>query len=70
MLCGFRTVNLRTWFKETSVLKNVNIPRYLKVNISSDLHVFVDAAGGAYAALLGGAYAAGGACRAYAALLF
>ncbi|GFU70713.1 integrase_H2C2 domain-containing protein [Trichonephila clavipes] len=34
----------------TSVLKNVNIPRYLKVNISSDLHVFVDAAGGAYAA--------------------
>ncbi|GFT37372.1 uncharacterized protein TNCV_4285201 [Trichonephila clavipes] len=38
------------WFKDTSVLKNVNIPRHLKVNISSELHVFVDAAGGAYAA--------------------
>ncbi|GFY09490.1 integrase_H2C2 domain-containing protein [Trichonephila clavipes] len=33
------------WFKDTSVLKNVNIPRHLKVNISSELHVFVDAAG-------------------------
>ncbi|GFW59823.1 integrase_H2C2 domain-containing protein [Trichonephila clavipes] len=38
------------WFKDTSVLKNVNISRHLKVNISSELHVFVDAAGGAYAA--------------------
>ncbi|GFU80988.1 integrase_H2C2 domain-containing protein [Trichonephila clavipes] len=38
------------WFKDTSVLKNVNIPRHLKVNISSELHVFVDATGGAYAA--------------------
>ncbi|GFS70348.1 DUF1758 domain-containing protein [Trichonephila clavipes] len=38
------------WFKDTSVLKNVNIPRHLKVNISSELHVFVDAVGGAYAA--------------------
>ncbi|GFV68730.1 integrase catalytic domain-containing protein [Trichonephila clavipes] len=36
--------------KDTSVLKNVNIPRHLKVNISSELHVFVDAAVGAYAA--------------------
>ncbi|GFX86553.1 integrase catalytic domain-containing protein [Trichonephila clavipes] len=33
-----------TWFKDTTVLKNVNIPRHLKVNISSELHVFVDAA--------------------------
>ncbi|GFW12609.1 DUF5641 domain-containing protein [Trichonephila clavipes] len=38
------------WFKDISVLKNVNIPRHLKVNISSELHVFVLAAGGAYAA--------------------
>ncbi|GFS70225.1 DUF1758 domain-containing protein [Trichonephila clavipes] len=36
------------WFKHTSVLKNVNIPCHLKVNISSELHVFVDAAGGTY----------------------
>ncbi|GFU02162.1 integrase catalytic domain-containing protein [Trichonephila clavipes] len=38
------------WFKDTSVLKNVNIPRHLKVNISSELHVFVDVSWGAYAA--------------------
>ncbi|GFX69524.1 DUF1758 domain-containing protein [Trichonephila clavipes] len=38
------------WFKDTSVLKNVNIPRHLKVNISSELHVFVGVAGRAYAA--------------------
>ncbi|GFW85167.1 uncharacterized protein TNCV_3249071 [Trichonephila clavipes] len=40
------------WFKDTSGLKNVNIPRHLKVNISSELHVFVDAAGEAYAACI------------------
>ncbi|GFS55678.1 integrase catalytic domain-containing protein [Trichonephila clavipes] len=40
------------WFKDTSVLKNVNIPRHFKVNISSELHIFVDAAGGAYAACI------------------
>ncbi|GFY48721.1 DUF5641 domain-containing protein [Trichonephila inaurata madagascariensis] len=38
------------WFKDTSVLKNKNIPHHLKVNISYELHVFVDAAGEAYAA--------------------
>ncbi|GFX52787.1 integrase catalytic domain-containing protein [Trichonephila clavipes] len=38
------------WFKDTSVLKNTNIPRHLKVNISSELHVFVVAVRGAYAA--------------------
>ncbi|GFX11762.1 integrase_H2C2 domain-containing protein [Trichonephila clavipes] len=40
------------WFKDTSVLKNVYIPRHLKANISSELHDFVDAAGGAYAACI------------------
>ncbi|GFY19465.1 integrase catalytic domain-containing protein [Trichonephila clavipes] len=38
------------WLKDTSILKNVNIPRHLKVNISFELLFFVDAAGGAYAA--------------------
>ncbi|GFS51723.1 uncharacterized protein TNCV_613961 [Trichonephila clavipes] len=34
------------------LLKNVSLPRYVEINASSELHVFVDASKGAYAACI------------------
>ena len=38
------------WFYDVHLLKNVSISRHMIVNCSSELHVFVDACKGAYAA--------------------
>lgn len=38
------------WYREIFVLKNVTLSRYMFINSSSELHVFVDACKGAYAA--------------------
>ncbi|GFT72511.1 integrase catalytic domain-containing protein [Trichonephila clavipes] len=40
------------WESSMLLLKNVSLPRYVEINASSELHVFVDASKGAYAACI------------------
>ncbi|GFX36242.1 uncharacterized protein TNCV_2065801 [Trichonephila clavipes] len=37
------------WFNEIQILKDVNVPRCMKIDIFTELHVFVDASKGSYA---------------------
>ncbi|GFT35117.1 uncharacterized protein TNCV_352571 [Trichonephila clavipes] len=37
------------WFKEIQILKDVTVPRFMKIDIFTELHVFVDASKGSYA---------------------
>ncbi|GFW81638.1 integrase catalytic domain-containing protein [Trichonephila clavipes] len=37
------------WFNEIQILKDVTVPRCMKIDIFSELHVFVDASKGSYA---------------------
>ncbi|GFV95677.1 DUF5641 domain-containing protein [Trichonephila clavipes] len=37
------------WFNEIQILKNVTVPRCMKIDIFTELHVFVDASKGSYA---------------------
>ncbi|GFY34385.1 uncharacterized protein TNCV_2506881 [Trichonephila clavipes] len=37
------------WFNEIQILKDVTVPRCMKIDIFTELHVFVDASKGSYA---------------------
>ncbi|GFW73289.1 integrase catalytic domain-containing protein [Trichonephila clavipes] len=37
------------WFNEIQILKGINVPRCMKIDIFTELHVFVDASKGSYA---------------------
>ncbi|GFX51333.1 integrase_H2C2 domain-containing protein [Trichonephila clavipes] len=37
------------WFDEIQILKDVTVPRSMKIDIFTELHVFVDASKGSYA---------------------
>ncbi|GFW56201.1 integrase catalytic domain-containing protein [Trichonephila clavipes] len=39
----------RAWDQEIQILKDVNVPRCMKIDIFTELHVFVDASKGSYA---------------------
>ncbi|GFW61955.1 uncharacterized protein TNCV_4669801 [Trichonephila clavipes] len=42
-------IKFMKWFNEIQILKDVNVPRCMKIDIFTELHVFVDASKGSYA---------------------
>ncbi|GBN48713.1 hypothetical protein AVEN_182932-1 [Araneus ventricosus] len=48
--CSFYVDKFSKWLNEMYLLKDVTLPRFMNFNETSELHVFVDACKGAYAA--------------------